>query len=190
MQYLLKIQGLTPYLPEKYVHKVVDAPTKHNKDYSEEWKEKTYIDKDGEVVIPANVFKACLINGSKGLHEGKTYMSKLVPAGIVLGQMESKVTYEGKTITLDTIEKNGWIDLFRKVVNGASNTGNRTEIPNGWTTNWTLIVRDEQLTESRIKAVVENAGIYAGLGGQRPSSPKKPGSNGQFKISSLKKIKN
>lgn len=189
MQYLLEIKGTTPYFPEKYCFQENTGPSKGGKDYSEEWKDKTYVDRDGYVVLPAEVLKATLINGSKGLHEGKVFMSKLIPAGLILGQMESRILIDGKPITLDDIEKNDWINKFRKVIGSTSNIGVRTEIPNGWTSSWTLITRDEQLTEQRIKAVVENAGIYAGIGGQRPSSPKKPGNYGQFEIVNLKKIK-
>lgn len=185
-KYKLEITYTTPFLQEKYVGKVDE--TGKSKDYSQEWKDQTYLDAEGFVVLTEEMFKACLQQGSKGLHRGKVFMSKLVPAGLIVNAMDSRVLVNGKPITLETIEEKQWLQVYRKVIGGKSNPATRTQIPAGATVEWEILVRDTQLTENDVEKVITNAGIYAGTGGQRPSSPKKPGKYGQFKITKFEKV--
>lgn len=185
MKYFVQIEGITPFLMEKYVGE--SGTTKAGKDYSKEWIKGVYLDKDNQVVMTSEMFKACLQNGSRGLHEGKTFYSKYLPVGLILEEFESPVLVSGNKITIEDIEKNSWINYFRRVVGpGRSVQSSRAEIPTGWVVNWNLIIRDDVLTENRLREIIERAGTYAGVGGQRPSSPKKPGNYGQFKINKFK----
>ena len=179
-KYSLKIEGTTPLLLEKYI--LQKTSTTKKVDYSDEWKDKTYLSPDGFVIITGEMFKACLNQGSKGLKNGKLFMSKLIPTGLVLQDFETKIHINKSPITLKDIEKNGWINYYRKVISGKSNIGNRTQIPPGWTMEWNFINREVRLRKDDVQEVIKNAGLYCGLGGQRPSSPRKPGNYGQFKI--------
>ena len=56
-----------------------------------------------------------------------------------------------------------------------------------WSMSGTIVVSDEQITESVLSDIVRYAGTYKGLGDWRPSSPKSPGRFGTF-TGTVKKI--
>lgn len=49
-----------------------------------------------------------------------------------------------------------------------------------WTASGTITVLDDTITQEVLSQVLEQAGMYCGLGDWRPSSPKSPGSWGRF----------
>ena len=52
---------------------------------------------------------------------------------------------------------------------------------NAWSCSGTITVFDETITAEVLSQILEQAGIYCGLGDWRPSSPSKPGPWGRFR---------
>jgi hypothetical protein len=49
-----------------------------------------------------------------------------------------------------------------------------------WSASGSLTVFDESITTDKLKLILTHAGVYAGIGDWRPSSPKSPGPYGKF----------
>ncbi len=187
----VRIVGLSPILFHKYTPKTDPARLVQGSDavnYADEWKESVYLEKDN-VVIPSVNIMACIFNGAKGVRKGKHFLTRLVYTSFSVEPFKIEVTVAGKTINLKRIEKEDWIDVTGAKVRGNMVDRARVCLPVGWTLNFTLTNRNEQLTAKDVKALIDNAGEKAGLGDWRPSAPKKPGPYGRFVVEKFDKVK-
>jgi len=193
-KYNVVIQGTSPILLHKYVVSSVSTPEtsigKGNASlqYKDEWKKGTYLNPQGNVVMPSTNILACIYNGSKGIRKGKYYLSRLIYPSLIIQPFEPVIKVDNKTITLDDIEKNNWLNVMRAVVMMKGIDRIRTELPIEWTIEFELFLTNDQLNEKDVKEILENAGYVAGLGDMRPSSPKKPGPYGRFEVISFESV--
>jgi len=187
------IKGTNQILLHKYTVATVSEPKsrltrgKDSSNFSDEWKKGTYIGAKGIVVMPAANILACLYDGAKGMKKGKTALTRLVYTSLVVSPFEAEILHEGKTLTLADIEENDLRHYSGAVVTGRRIDRIRTCLPIGWEIVFGITTKNEDLSFEDIKAIVDNAGKSAGLGDWRPSSPKKPGSNGTFEIVGFEK---
>lgn len=181
------IAGTNQALQHKYQVATIAKPTARGqiKDYSDEWKDATYLNEDGFVIWPWQNIMASIFDGCKGERLGKLYLTRLVYTSLrVIGDAVVKVG--GKKITLEDIKANPlWTHQSGAVVSGRRVDRTRTMLPNGWTAEF-AIHYSKPFTADLVKRVIENAGSNAGLGDWRPSAPKKPGAYGTFEIKGFK----
>lgn|SRR3990167_3847651 len=179
------IVGTRPILIHKYTVSTASKPTTRSKNQSfdQEWRKNTYINDDGFLVIPHQNLMACLFDGTKGMKKGKTTLTRALYYCLTIAENEVLLLYEGKPIHINDVEKKNWIFPSGVVISGRRIDRLRTMIPAGWSINFTIETYQHNiLDETDIKKIIESSGRYAGLGDWRLSSPKKPGSYGQFDI--------
>lgn len=193
VNYEVTIEGLSPLNLEKYAlgtisnGKGIRDVTKKN--FKEDWVKKTYLNDEGYVIYPATNIQCCMLNGGKKLKKGKSSYASYVFPYLMLMPFEPCVKVNEKMITIDDIREKGWTNVYRGVTTtGVSHDGERTCLPVGWTIDFQIINTCEDLSEEEIKGVLEKAGLVAGIGGQRPSSPRKPGSFGRFQVTKFEEV--
>lgn len=196
LQYNVKIRGTNTMLLHKYTPASVAEPKlRVNRgndaaNYAEEWVKATYLNKDGQVVMPwTNIF-ACLFDGSKGMKKGKTFITRIIYTSLLLTDQEPLVLFDNKPITIEMIKENDWLHATGAVISGRRIDRIRTAIPEGYEISFGIATKpNNTLTSEDIESIITNAGIQAGLGDWRPSSPKKPGPYGTFEVISFEEVK-
>lgn len=189
------IKGTNAILLHKYTTATVSDPksritTKDSANYADEWIKGTYLNNEDQVVMPWTNLAACLFDGAKGMKKGKTALTRVVYTSLAIAEPESLLLYNGKPITIEDIRKNNWLHICGAVISGRRIDRVRTMIPSGWEITFPILVKEEgTLTLGDIKSILDNAGLRAGLGDWRPSSPKKPGPYGVFTVVSFKEMK-
>ena len=196
MQIEVTIKGTATLLLHKYTVASVSEPAiritrgKDSANYADEWRKGTYTNGKGQVIMPWQNIFACLFDGSKGMKQGKTAITRIVYTSLVVADPEPLVLYDKNPITLDMIEKNDWLNYSGAVVSGRRIDRVRTAIPEGWEITFPILTKpNNRLSSSEIKNIVENAGIQAGLGDWRPSAPRKPGPYGTFEVVRFEEVK-
>ena len=207
-KYKLVVEGITPLLMERYENK--DGSSKKGELYDKDWLSLAYTAglgasiKDKRLVvgktliIREEMFKACLAVGAKGFHRGKVYYGKFLSWGLGFDFFETPIFLSkdilqesrDRIISIDDLIKNEdtWVNEFRRTLEKKTSVwSKRPQIPAGWILKWDITIRSETLQPKIIEEIITMAGCQAGIGGQRPSSPNKPGSFGQFKIISFDK---
>lgn len=184
----VELEGLTPLLMHKCSN-LEKTPTSPETDYSNEWRGTAYIAADGKnnAICPAINIEAMLRDASKGQKIGKSPMTRLVPTGISVQEFEIDILSDGKTFTLDDIEKRNWIFRCPSVVQRKRIMRVRSCIPIGWTMNFTIDVTNSLLTKEIVKDLFVRSGYMAGLMDWRPGAPK-PGKFGQFDLTKFEVI--
>jgi len=159
-------------------------------DYSEEWIKTTYLNDKGEVIMPWTNLMACIFEGSKGMKKGKTALTRVVYTSLAIANPEPLVLVDNKPVTIDMIKENDWLFISGVVVQRSRVDRIRTAIPEGYEISFPIITKPNNiLSIEDIKEIITNAGIVAGLGDWRPSSPKKPGPYGTFDVIAFKEVK-
>lgn len=193
MNISIAVKGTQPLLLHKYTVASVSDPkarmvkTRDSNSYVDEWRKGTYTDEDGLLVIPHLNIMACLFDGAKGMKIGKKAVTRTVYTSLVISPVKPQIQWseDGKkytTIHIDEIPKRAWLHTSGAVVMGRRIDRIRTMIPPGWVVPFNVLTKDDALGESDIRAIVVNAGKFAGMGDWRPSSPKKPGPYGVFEV--------
>ena len=138
MRFNIMIRGTNAILLHKYTVASASTPKTRvikNKDsvnYADEWVKGTYLDKDGNVVMPSLNIMACLFDGCKGMKSGKKALTRIIYTSLLVQPFEPVLTYEGKTISIDTIRENDWLNMSGAVITGRRVDRVRTMIPEGW----------------------------------------------------------
>jgi len=192
MQIDVTIKGSAQLLLHKYP--VAAASTKkitsQTTDYSEEWIKTTYLNDKGEVIMPWTNLMACMFEGSKGKKIRKVAITRVIYTSLAIANQEPLVLVEGKPVTIDRIKENDWLHTCGVVVQRSRVDRIRTAIPEGYEVSFSITTKPNNvLSVDDIKEILTNAGIVAGLGDWRPSSPKKPGPYGTFDVISFKEVK-
>lgn len=184
----VRIKGTQQILLHKYVTSTVTeeklrSSIKDSSNYAEEWKTHTYLDDEGQVIIPwANVI-ASLFDGAKGTKIGKSAVTRLLHTSIFVSSPDNLVYVDGKPVTIERIKSKNWLHINGAVVSGRRIDRIRTCLPIGWECSFTLQTRPlNKLSEKDIRGIVDSAGSNAGFGDWRPSAPKKPGPYGTFEV--------
>lgn len=179
------IKGTHHLLIQKYVPaddvQVKSAVT----DYSQEWKKALHLNYPGNeyLVMPDVNLEMTIRHASKGKKIGKNFMTKIVPTGISVTDMEIPILdSNGNKITVQDLEEREWYYTCPVVIGKSRVMKTRARIPQGeWNLDFTIAVYSPLLSSNILKALIEEAGYSSGLGVWRPSSPS-PGKYGQFEV--------
>lgn len=189
------ITGITPLIMNKYVVGSISAPKLHqgrgnrSLEFKDKWKNGVYTNPSGNVVIPSGNILSCMFKGSSGLKKGKYYLSRLVFPSLIINPFEPEVLIKSKLITIEDIEKNEWLKMDRGVTStGVAMDIIRAQLPIGWQISFQLSLTNEQLVKEDIVGMLSKSGMNAGLGENRPSSPKKPGPHGRFEVLTFESV--
>lgn len=161
------------------------------------WIGNLYVE-SGVIVLPSDNLMTMLREGGAkcptGVRGGT--FKRQTQSGIVVDQSAWPILIDGKTVAyspikalleesdfdehLKAVEAMGF-ELFvkRAKIGQAKHIRVRPRFDR-WQVHGTVTVLDETITASTLSNIVTFAGMYAGLGDWRPSSPKSPGSMGKF----------
>lgn len=181
----VKIVGVTPMLMHK-CGVIEKKATSSTTDYSEEWIKTVYLDQSQKyVAIPSMNLEAMFRDASKGHKIGKSFMTKIVPTGLIVNEFEIPVYDEkGKQITIEKIQSNNWLFSCAAVVQKNRVNRIRACLPPGWNMEFSITIINPILKPDVVEALAERAGYEAGLCDWRPGAPK-PGKFGQFELVSF-----
>lgn len=168
------------------------------------WTWKTYLYSDGKhIVLPAANLGACLMKGGAEFPVPGKRMQTLktkVPACLRFVDEYLPICVNGKPITVEQIDaidndapfeehekavaKLGFvIDVRRVTIGQAKHIRCRPKFLPGWTVSGTLMnANEDMIPDDVLHMLLDYCGDYVGLGDWRPSSPKKPGPHGRFKV--------
>lgn len=117
---------------------------------------------DGSVCIPSDNFKKCLVDGanSLGLKDGRRALAPYLEATVFV---EHDLSFG--VAAADEIHEHWGRIPPRK---GALANIRRPMMKAGRTLDFTLVVFDDRRDEKQLRAALEHAGLYSGLGSWRP----------------------
>jgi len=154
---------------------------------------------DNQIVIPSDNIARCLMEGGAivpvpGGKSGKTFKSQS-QSGMMTGEPEWPLLVGGKPIKTDKLlalrkEQNfakhktvcadhGFTLFVKRAKIGASKHIRVRPRFDKWSATGTIVIWDEQITESVLKDIIDYAGLYKGLGDWRPGG-RTPGPHGMF----------
>lgn len=161
------------------------------------WIGNLYVD-GGIVVLPSDNLMTMLREGGAKCPTGKKggTFKRQTQSGIVVDQPAWPITIDGGVVNYDPIKKlmdepdfavqmetvaAMGFELFvkRAKIGMAKHIRVRPRFDR-WAAKGTVTVLDETITKDVLENIVVFAGMYAGIGDWRPSSPKSPGSFGKF----------
>lgn len=161
------------------------------------WIGNLYVD-GGVLVVPADNLMTVLREGGAKCPTGKkgSTFKRQTQSGLVVDQAAWPLEVNGKVIPYETlkalIENHDFgqheatvaglgFELFvkRARIGQAKHVRVRPRF-NTWACAGTITVLDEQITKDVLQNILTFAGVYAGIGDWRPSSPKSPGPFGKF----------
>ena len=173
----LKVDGMTPYLPEPMDMEVVERYDKkrskqsYNKDdLSEEdkVKEKYYFTRDGKKGVPTRAFYNAMIRASMYLFDKKDGGMRNVKEGVsILGDVVP-LNYSREEVLLHWGRSSGMTKAPRKILRNAFFD---------WSTELTIQYNQSQLSAEQIINLLNWAGFHIGVGGFRKE---KTGTYGSF----------
>jgi len=195
MQYNVTIKGTHTLLLHKYTAATASNPkvrlttTKDSANYADEWVKTTYLNKEGQVIMPWTNLFACMFEGSKGMKIGKTAVTRIVYTSLAITTQEPLITLDKEPITIDMIKENDWLHTSGVVITGRRIDRVRAAVPAGYEISFGIKPKvNNRLTTEDIGAILDNAGQNAGLGDWRPSAPKKPGPYGTFEVIKFEEV--
>lgn len=182
--YQVELESISPYSSsrfhgaEKLDRETNDAHEKRT------WREKLTTDKDGNVVIKGSAVKFALDTAAKQLGKqvpgkGKRTYTAIFKAGVLVPDDLPLNIHKDK---VDGV----WVHVNADGVRGSGKRVMRCfpTIPS-WQATCTVIVLDDAITEDVFKEHAERAGAFVGVGQYRPENG---GTNGRFKVNSVKSI--
>lgn len=117
---------------------------------------------DGEIVIPKNMFKNCLLEGVKkaGLKEGR---------GSLMPYIEATVFVE-QDLPLGKTEPDSILETWgrRPPKTGGACMVRYPAFETGWEAPFTLVVVDDRRNSQSIKRALDEGGLLVGIGSWRP----------------------
>lgn len=149
------------------------------------WRKKTHIDEKENVIIPPSMFKGAITGGVKYLNikipgERNATFTKNFTAGVIVENgIDLKVKrdkLQGEWVYVPSDGKPG----------GSSRVYKKFPYVESWSGNLIVMILDPKISLDIFKEVLEAAGTFIGIGFWRPQ---KGGSNGRFKVLSIKEIK-
>lgn len=179
--------------------------SKAGDDRSPAWRWLGYVYHDGKkLAIPqSNIMKSLMEGGAMvpvpGGRMGKTFKSQ-TQSGMMSVEPFWTLLIGGKEISWSDVEALKEIGKFadqkisarelgfdllvkRAAVGSSKHVRVRPQFAAGWQAIGSIVVWDEQITDSALRDIFEYAGQYKGLCDWRPGAPKKPGPYGTFEAS-------
>lgn len=186
-EFLATLTSNAPYCQSRnYAMEVPKEPKEGHDEYEKRtWRHRSHIDADGQIIIPAEALQFAIRDGAaylseripgKGVEKWTKHFASgvMVPRPIVLP--ERRETMQGT-----------WVHVH---ANGRRGSGTRVwrcfpTVPK-WQGDITIIVLDDLITEEILRRVVQHAGLFIGVGQNKPQNG---GSRGRFVLSELIEIK-
>lgn len=160
------------------------------------WKGCVY--NDGEfVALPTDNIRSCFMKaGAKVTLKDRQTFKKAVPSGVIFSDLFVDFLVNGKKIPLTSVEgvkgtfqqqaeavkALGFSLLVKRAKIGSAKHVRVRPIFKNWSAAGTFNVTDQRITETALKAIVNAAGLYIGIGDWRPDSPQSPGPHGCFTV--------
>ncbi len=178
--------GHGPIVFGKPVHEAKRDNEKDDQWAERIWKEKTHVDEDGHLCIPATAVHRSLITASKWLSEkleGKKTYTRRFESGVICHQQMFKITRNGKPLAMDNVER---FNLYAPT-NGERGGPKRVwkafpRVMPKWEIEVNLLITDEAITEAVFAKHARCAGLHDGIGSMRIG---KAGPNGMWELSNL-----
>jgi hypothetical protein len=173
----VSIKGITPLLMHRFLTKGADAPSKRRTgvpDWKQEAELALYKNPDGIIYEPAEHLEKSIQNAAKSFKiagkRGATY-SKLV--GATLEIYPDAIPHKIQAYEIDA----------RSVVVQRARIMRYRPRFDAWELEFTIRLLDEQLPISVIKEILDQAGLYVGIGDYRPQ---RGGKFGKFTVTEFK----
>jgi hypothetical protein len=179
---IASLESVSPYSQSKF-YEVPKLEKESHAAYEERtWRERLHYTKDGEVYIPPMAFKNCLSEAAKYLSiqipgKGKSTYTKHFEAGVLV---TDPVMLGIKKDNVDGL----WLHVPSDGVRGGSKRVKKCfPVIHQWKGDVTFFIMDETITQEVFKNVLEQAGMFIGIGFFRPRNN---GFYGRFKVNNLK----
>lgn len=172
----VQIKGVAPLLQNKFGQEAIIAAESVKKrtgeiDWSQEWRDKMYLDEDGYLVQPGEQIIAAMAKAATAFRikgRGKKTYKDMVKASIFIDPERishgMKPPNEPSTNDPNDVFT---IDVRRVVIRGSAVLRARPRL-NQWGLAFMLQVMDDQFPEETVKAILDEAGEKIGIGDFRP----------------------
>lgn len=182
-EYLATLVSTAPYCQSRNYAQDVEKEPKEGPDAYERrtWRYRTTIDADGQIIISAEALQFAIRDGAAYLSEripgrGSEKWTKHFASGIMVP----------RPIVLPERRENVggvWVHVN---ANGRSGRGTRVwrcfPTIQKWQGDITIIVLDDLITDEILRRVVEHAGLFIGVGQNRPQNG---GTRGRFRLAEM-----
>lgn len=208
-QYGIKLTGASPIIMhwdnldgDNIVAKWLAVPankknSKAGDDRSPPWKWKHATYNDGKrIAIPEDMIRACLMNAGAKVPTGKGQQTfkRQTQSGMLFLEPYLDFFSNGKPIAWADIEaiegtfaehaeavrELGFHLFVKRAKVGQSKHVRVRPRFDTWSVEGQLIVTDETITEDILRIILEQAGLYCGIGDWCPAAPRSPGPYGRF----------
>jgi hypothetical protein len=167
--YIASLASISPYFQSrKYELEVERLPKESPDDYEKRtWMYRTHINDDGQIIMPAAQFQFSFQSGAKYLNERipgrnretwtKHFLSGLlIPDAIVLPERRETV-------------KGLWLSMNARGQKGPGpRVMRRMPFVAKWADDLTINVLDDLITDDILRRVIQQAGMFIGVGQNRP----------------------
>lgn len=181
-QVTFTVRGIAPYTQSR-MHGVPKLEKEHPDDYEERtWREKSTVDAEGFVCVPAGALKQAFDRAAKMLsiqipNRGKSTYTKHFLAGVMV-MNDLRLSTKKEDATKITINANA---------DGVRGSGKRVrrhfpQVPPGWGGEVSVLIVDETITPAVFEKHAKEAGMLVGVGQYRPENG---GTNGRFQCSNF-----
>jgi len=178
------LKGISPLLmnsPKSMLNPDEGSKNRLKKyDHKIEAEKVAYRTDKGELYMPSEAVKGCLINASSWKKVGKNSLKPIMAAAVRIAPRQIVITDEKKKI-----QKEYEIDLRTVVIQRARVVKARPKI-NKWLAAFTVIYNETMITPDVIEQCLKEAGERVGLLDFRPQNT---GEFGMFEVESFKPVK-
>lgn len=141
------------------------------KDYTEEWREHLYVNKNGQIFQPATHFEGALVKAAVNFKitgkRGKTYKDLFRAAVFITPEEILHGVDEPEELDTDA-DKRLYLDMRPVVVQRARIVRIRPTFSTGWELEFQIQVIDDQINRTLLQDVLTLAGKTVGVGDFRP----------------------
>lgn len=166
----IKIKGVSPMLQHKFVSGEGGRKRSGELDYSEEWRETTYADEEGNCFIPASHIEGALTKAAvdfKIRGKGNKTYKDLINATVYIQPDHIPLGIQIPENPTSNPLKPFYVDIRPVRISGRI-LRSRGAFAKGWEASFIIDVLDDQLPLGVLKEVLDQAGSTRGLGDYRP----------------------
>jgi hypothetical protein len=126
----------------------------------------------GQLFLPSEAFRGCLVSAAKGRRIGKTAATSVIKGAVFAADEQTLLILNGEPV------KEYEIDTRRAVVQRNGVTRSRAKVPE-WAATVRFEVDTDFIPEKQVRELLEIGGRTVGVGDYRPE---KSGPFGRFKV--------
>lgn len=131
-----------------------------------------YRNATGQLFLPSEAFRSCLVGAAKGRRMGKTAATSVIKGSVFPADEQTLLTWDGEAV------KEYEIDTRRAVVQRNGVTRSRAKVPQ-WQATVRFEVDTDFISEKQVRELLEIGGRTVGVGDYRPE---KSGPFGRFRV--------